>query len=555
MDKSKAFVIAAAFWLGLGGTALAQQLPDGISWDDRLYNPNPLPDDVILPMPCGGAMAFRRVLTPNTDGVIGDVPVILGQQGTNQPFLDGLRRSYVSGAFPAQDGSTRGQFLMAKYELMEAQYDVLTLASPEACPQRVGRRKALPQIGLSKTELDRLAEVYTLWLLQHAIEHLPKAGDTIGYIRLPTEEEWEFAARGGLAVSEAEFRAPRPPIPDGQSYNEYIAHNGSDSTGGELNLIGTLKPNPLGLHDMLGNAWEIVGSPFALVRHGRLHGQAGGIVRRGGGVNWPLAEVTSAQRFEMSPYNLRRMEVQTDRFTGARFAVAAISITSDAQNRELLAELDRMARPDQALPSAQSEEEVRALLARMQAEALTEADKARLQVIRDTLDAASAERNTQRDHALRMILNSSVLLCNQALQGFLTAWVTSQTLLQDLDLMEAEARSSGDAQFLAEVLETRELALERLRNLEVRLRNDVVEYANLLEGMAAAHLPDTIRRQSAHVRDIHFAQGERRQACYTILNTHLERRFTAGMSDIAVMRDDFQTIAFDLIARNTPQEN
>ena len=88
---------SVAFSLAL--VAFSTPVQAEITWKESYYNPNPLAGDVILPMPCGGAMAFRKVETPNSDGAIGDVPVLLGEEGDNQPYLNGLRQSYVSGAF------------------------------------------------------------------------------------------------------------------------------------------------------------------------------------------------------------------------------------------------------------------------------------------------------------------------------------------------------------------------------------------------------------------------------------------------------------------------
>ena len=100
----------------------------------------------------------------------------------------------------------------------------------------------------------------------------------MGFARLPTEVEWEFAARGGTAVSQADFSERVFPMTEG--IVRYVWFAGAESANGKAQFIGLLKPNPLRLHDMLGNIDEMVFEPFRLNRLNRLHGQAGGYVVR-----------------------------------------------------------------------------------------------------------------------------------------------------------------------------------------------------------------------------------------------------------------------------------
>lgn len=292
------------------------------SWPIELVDPaaeDGAPADLLLPMPCGAAMAFQRVLVPaDPSDPLADAKVVVGQDGTENGFMEARRTDYLRGPFDA--GAEGTAYFIARYELTEGQYRALTGDCAEP-----NRKDRIARGNITWLEAQQLADAYSRWLQGTAPENLPRRGMALGFVRLPTENEWEYAVRGGVAVPPERYRALH--FFEEGVLEDYAIFVSPGSSRGRVSAVGLKKPNPLGLFDVYGNVEELMLEPYRLTLPGRMLGQQGGVVTRGGSAVSLASQLYSAQRTEYTPYGADGGN--TNSGVGLRFVLSAHIFSSD----------------------------------------------------------------------------------------------------------------------------------------------------------------------------------------------------------------------------------
>jgi formylglycine-generating enzyme required for sulfatase activity len=143
---------------------------------------------------------------------------------------------------------TVSDFWMSCYEVTREAYYDYTGGDPsffygvaDLPVERVSWLDAVKFCNLLSEDLG-LTPCYTIDTVNERVD----CNFNVNGFRLPTEAEWEFAARGGVDGSGYQF--------SGSNNLDTVAWNAANTT--TTKPVGTKAANELGLYDMTGNVWE-----------------------------------------------------------------------------------------------------------------------------------------------------------------------------------------------------------------------------------------------------------------------------------------------------------
>ncbi len=117
-----------------------------------------------------------------------------------------------------------------------------------------------PVVGVSWEQ----ATAFANWRTDFLRRSLAKEGVYIEPYRLPTEAEWEYAARAGNSETPYPWEDTAPMDERGCFYANFQPRQGDYTRDGHVitSAVGTFKPNDFGLYDMAGNVSEWTSTAF-----------------------------------------------------------------------------------------------------------------------------------------------------------------------------------------------------------------------------------------------------------------------------------------------------
>ena len=211
-----------------GRYALEVSLPGYETWEETVaHGQGATERQVRLALSTAG---FTDTLAAGGEG---PVMVIVPTGSFRMGCVSGTR--CFNNELPILDIDIATRFALSKHEITFEEYDRFTDATGAPRPEtRAGTARMLPAVNVSWAD----AAGYAAWL----------SAATGRPYRLPTEAEWEYAARAGQATA---YSWGADPGEDRAN----CAGCGRGGAGAAL-PVGRFPPNAWGLHDMHGNVWE-----------------------------------------------------------------------------------------------------------------------------------------------------------------------------------------------------------------------------------------------------------------------------------------------------------